>query len=51
MLPEIVTKLALQAGFKLKAQPDGTLALNPYVFEFVKLLEAEIKNQNKESAP
>lgn len=38
---ERVTQLALANGFKLKEQPDGSMALNPYVFEFVAALLAE----------
>ena len=33
---EEVTEIALKCGFKLKEQPDGTMALNPYVFDFVR---------------
>lgn len=29
-----ITDLALTNGFKLKEQPDGSMALNPYVFDF-----------------
>ena len=46
MTPERITELALANGFKLKAQPDGSTALNPYVFAFARALldakEAEI---------
>lgn len=31
-----ITEIALSNGFKLKEQPDGTMALNPYVFDFVR---------------
>ena len=41
MTPERITELALASGFKLKTQPDGTEALNPYVFDFVSRLLAE----------
>ena len=33
-----ITEIALANGFKLKEQPDGSLALNPYVFDFAKAL-------------
>ena len=33
-----ITAMALGNGFKLKQQPDGGLALNPYVFEFARAL-------------
>ena len=29
-----VKKLALDCGFKLKEQPDGSMDLNPYVYTF-----------------
>ena len=29
-----VKKLALECGFKLKEQPDGSMDLNPYVYTF-----------------
>lgn len=35
---EEVTEIALKCGFKLKEQPDGTMALNPYVFDFVRAI-------------
>lgn len=31
---EQIKALALQAGFKLKEQGNGTLDLNPYVYQF-----------------
>ena len=38
---ESVKQLALEAGFKLKEQPDGNKDLNPYVYTFAdKLGEA-----------
>lgn len=33
-----IKELALATGFKLKPQPDGSEDLNPYVYEFAKLL-------------
>ena len=35
---EQIKHLALQNGFKLKEQPDGTMDLNPYVYDFAKTL-------------
>jgi hypothetical protein len=32
---ERIVELALKNGFKLKQQPEGPDALNPYVFDFV----------------
>ena len=34
MTNEQIKHLALQNGFKLKEQPDGTMDLNPYVYDF-----------------
>ena len=31
---EQIKQVALQSGFKLKKQPDGTMDLNPYVYDF-----------------
>lgn len=49
MNKETIKELALANGFKLKEQPDGTMDLNPYVFEFAAALErvatAELKAQ------
>lgn len=49
MNKEKIKELALANGFKLKEQPDGTMDLNPYVFEFAAALErvatAELKAQ------
>lgn len=37
-----IRRIALANGFKYKQQPDGSMDLNPYVFEFAKaLLTAE----------
>lgn len=38
MTPELIEQIALANGFKLKKQPDGSMALNPYVFEFANAL-------------
>lgn len=39
-----VKKLALECGFKLKEQPDGSMDLNPYVYKFAEglVLKREI---------
>jgi len=41
MSKERIRELALASGFKLKQQPDGTMELNPYVYEFAAELMAE----------
>lgn len=38
MSPDMIERIALANGFKLKEQPDGSMALNPYVFEFARAL-------------
>ena len=44
-----IKAIALSSGFKLKEQPDGDMDLNPYVYEFAKLLElAVLYDKNKE---
>jgi hypothetical protein len=35
-----ITRIALDTGFKPKEQPDGSMALNPYVFDFARKLLA-----------
>lgn len=42
MIKNDIQKLALANGFKLKEQADGSMALNPYVYEFA---EALLKSQ------
>ncbi len=37
-----IRELALANGFKLKQQPDGTMELNPYVYEFAAALAASV---------
>lgn len=34
MNKQAIKELALANGFKLKEQPDGSIDLNPYVYEF-----------------
>lgn len=41
---EVIRTIALHNGFKLKEQPDGTMDLNPYVYEFAKALITYSKN-------
>jgi len=36
-----IKELALENGFKLKEQPDGSMDLNPYVYEFAAALKAK----------
>ena len=44
-----IKAIALNSGFKLKEQPDGNMDLNPYVYEFAKLLElAVLYDRNRE---
>ena len=31
---ETIREIALKCGFKLREQPDGTMDLNPYVYDF-----------------
>lgn len=41
-----IQELALAHGFKLKEQPNGEMALNPYVFDFAKaLISAAFKDK------
>lgn len=40
---ERIVELALKNGFKLKPQPDGIDALNPYVFDFVADIVKELE--------
>ena len=44
-----IKAIALSSGFKLKEQPNGEMDLNPYVYEFAKLLElAALYDRNRE---
>lgn len=38
---ENIRKIALDRGFKLKQQPDSSVDLNPYVYDFAAELEAQ----------
>ncbi len=41
--------MALSSGFELKEQPNGEMDLNPYFYEFAKLLElAVLYNRSRE---
>lgn len=42
MNKERIKKMALGSGFKLKEQPNGEMDLNPYVYEFVDMVESAI---------
>ena len=39
-----VKKLALECGFKLKEQPDGSMDLNLYVYKFAEELVLKLGN-------
>lgn len=41
-----VRKLALESGFKLKEQGDGSMDLNPYVYDFVSSLFTDAAKHN-----
>lgn len=41
----LIEKMALENGFKLKQQPNGKMALNPYVFDFAEKLLAKKQAQ------
>lgn len=42
---EQIKQLALESGFKLKEQPDGSMDLNPYIYQFAeKLITASQNN-------
>ena len=44
-----IKAMALSSGFKLKEQPNGEMDLNPYVYEFAKLLELAVRyDRNRE---
>lgn len=43
---ELIRKIALENGFKLKTQPDGTEDLNPYVYDFASALIAEEQSRS-----
>lgn len=38
-----IYEIALRNGFSVKEQPDGTMDLNPYVYEFARALGAEVE--------
>ena len=50
----LIEKIALENGFKLKQQPNGRMALNPYVFDFAEKLldkkQAEINDLKQKLA-
>ena len=43
---EDIKELALANGFKLKEQPNGTMDLNPYVYDFAKALLSKVELSN-----
>lgn len=45
-MKEQIKELALRTGFKIKKQPDGTMDLNPCVYEFAeKLMKVNLERQ------
>ena len=44
MNKEQIKHLALYNGFKLKEQPDGTMDLNPYVYDFARVLTSGVSS-------
>jgi hypothetical protein len=47
MTNDQIQQIALANGFKLKEQPDGSMALNPYVFDFARALLATHQPENE----
>lgn len=43
MTNDQIKELALANGFKLKEQPDGSMDLNPYVYEFAQKLALTVE--------
>ena len=41
MTKDEIKQAALECGFKLKQQPDGTMDLNPYVYDFADKIAAK----------
>ena len=39
-----IKQVALECGFKLKEQPDGSMDLNPYVYKFAEELVLKLGN-------
>lgn len=50
MTDEQIEAIALANGFKLKEQPDGSMALNPYVFEFARAMYSKGRQAYKAQA-
>jgi len=48
MTNEQIKDIALANGFKLKEQSDGTQDLNPYVYDFARVLIDEVIIEIKE---
>lgn len=40
-----IKRMALEQGFKLKEQPDGSMDLNPYVYTFARVLETQVRKE------
>lgn len=49
MTDEDIERIALASGFELKNQPDGSMALHPYVFAFARALLAAAPSPEEES--
>ena len=43
MTNDQIKELAIANGFKLKEQPDGSMNLNPYVYEFAQKLALTVE--------
>ena len=46
---DTIEHLALENGFKLKEQPDGAMALNPYVFDFAQAIAQKAAEAEREA--
>lgn len=56
MTDDQITNIALAHGFNLKEQPDGSMALNPYVYQFARALlkanrHSELEREHFGDAP
>ena len=45
MNKQYIKDVALECGFKLKEQPDGSMDLNPYVYTFADKLHGEFRKK------
>ena len=51
MTNQEIRKIALDNGFKLKDQPNGSKGLNPYVYDFARAIIAEECKQTLKEFP